>query len=1239
MFEQVSTIKIIGKVTRFFEKEGYGYIDNKFWFNIKFVEESQREIIKAGSRVQYALKNSVKNAEEINAVDIRVSENKKAVVFAYNNKLKRYAIVEKSNYDNKNSRAEVEWLEFSKMFHDTGFNFKKKDYLVELVQDENGKSTIELVMDETQGWDKETFYGILTRICKDKNDDDYAFVTPKTVFEEYGQYGKTEWGVFCPKASLSQEVLERFLECEREDCDCHVAYTLGGVSENKGTVRIFAGSVVYTGKEKRKNNLSDKPERFDEKVPPVETNETVILHDESDFKRKEWTVSVVTSKREETGREGGITREALKESSDWYRPAVLTAVEKVNGKIKYGYLNQKVRFAMESLVCKGENIRGVRKGYKFPVVFRCDSDGKVTHVRRLVYTNDNKVLWSQPWEEGYVDNVTEETIQVRVGGKIAEYYWNSSEAVDSVFKPLMERNALKGSKVFVKRVAYSKWISQDVEYLIGNMQSGEEELEIQRNANGYEGMRSKTMERFDILGDAKKLEESLFAKTDRLVKVQFHLKSDKMSFYVTLEGFNPATIAMKALEDIKWDANTERVQDILHEMTDALGEMTDFCSDEEEREKVQNLLSLCQTAAGLGKGASFGVQEKAWKELYETLGMKRKEDWLILSKVEMVSVLGELKKMSGTMLDRLYKEEAYFPEIKMEFNEKSILEGQPLHMILQNGSGTQDERQTAEIKRIVLCEVNKVETDCIVLDGKDILSPGKTNVLGYLIPYRFDEADRFAEGQELSLKIRLEYSHQIGFGGDYNERLESTEIEGKLKFQKTIGKKKIDFIQDNNLNPYRTDTETDKYENEKELLDNMTEEAKKITRFFGRTDDLQKIRDGLITCNVNGNNELVPGRRVIIFGQKRCGKTSLLRKYLTEIETNFPKTILLEIDIRSITNRHDSISEFESYFYRTVRTEVKNKVEEILDEEGIDFSETELGKTVPAMESENARSYFVGNTEVKGFVDEFVEYFKKFTKEYKVVLFMDEFTVLCNEIKNKENANSYLDFIQQFETAGLIQIICGHEAMMDLFKKIDSNNGNHLLAHGNGQITLSALEPEAAKELITTPMEQLYGYNPYDTVLGEKAIQRLLEYSGGYPYTLKWICEAVLKEYNYSPNRYIVEADIMQVINTMILNMKQADYNTYFDQILSEAGDDDRRINDIKTFLVQLAIQSEEDRGCKETGLKVELKKKGFSERRVNELRKLLIKRDVITGEGGYLKLVLRIFEAVIKRNEDTRSY
>lgn len=565
------------------------------------------------------------------------------------------------------------------------------------------------------------------------------------------------------------------------------------------------------------------------------------------------------------------------------------------------------------------------------------------------------------------------------------------------------------------------------------------------------------------------------------------------------------------------------------------------------------------------------------------------------------------EEISG-LLDELLSRPEYLPDIRCASNVPEVAETQKSIMLLvANGDEGHTNRQSAFHVKLMLEVISGLARDSIpdeiVLPEKELL-PGRPDTILDGIPISLSAL----EGDSFSISVSAEYECCVGF--ENGEKKETRTVDcGILEFQiqrgEAIAKNK------NAVNYYLHPSEGKPLE-ENDAADN--------SMFFGRQEEMGEIWDAIVDENLR----LREGRAVMLYGQKKCGKTSLANQILGRIK-NTPQVnqqaIIIKIkDVLEVNGGVTGLSNFSPNFYQYILSAFR--IELLLHHKDVKQMLQDNGLEIPRV-SDSPLSASL-------FQSFFLEFAALDQGRHRIILVMDEFTRLCTTLIDHPEYQQIPNFIKLFSGMGFIQIIIGHPNMMKALSVLGIINHTAEFAK---RIELSGLKHDEAVQLIREPMIRSFGYDVYDSKLGKRAIEMLLELSGCHPSVLMKLCNEMFIHFISTDYPRIIHYDVRKMLSKYLAVLDTA---TTFDIMVIEDGDTATFFENLPTYryLKFVALQSlhSNNRDCDINMVCPEL-----GEEQSREIRETLIMRKVLTASNGRIKICTELFLEYVRYKYESR--
>ena len=271
--------------------------------------------------------------------------------------------------------------------------------------------------------------------------------------------------------------------------------------------------------------------------------------------------------------------------------------------------------------------------------------------------------------------------------------------------------------------------------------------------------------------------------------------------------------------------------------------------------------------------------------------------------------------------------------------------------------------------------------------------------------------------------------------------------------------------------------------------------------FFGRENDIDTVYRML----TDDAGHFKTGSMVAIYGQKRCGKTSVMNFLAKRIQQEHPDALVLSINAQSISPGQDKDA-----YYRMLLQAITTsfKISSFAKPElRAELTENGLKTPSPAeLLSDGGEVYFN---------DFFQVFHAVFQDRYPIILMVDEFTQIYIHMKKRRVSEDFLNrWRAMIQENAFVNIIVGQD-FMDKFttdeEVANQNYGGAVNGLGTlGKKRLSYLAKEDAKHMIEDPIRYSDGSSRFRGQLGDAAIDRIYDLTGGSAFYLMKFCNALV---------------------------------------------------------------------------------------------------------------------------------
>lgn len=373
--------------------------------------------------------------------------------------------------------------------------------------------------------------------------------------------------------------------------------------------------------------------------------------------------------------------------------------------------------------------------------------------------------------------------------------------------------------------------------------------------------------------------------------------------------------------------------------------------------------------------------------------------------------------------------------------------------------------------------------------------------------------------------------------------------------------------------------------------------------FYGRETEIENIVDAIIKS---------PSKQIIIYGQKRSGKSSVML-HLKQSLLNTGKTFCVFFSLGDIINNLNEAS-----FYYKIVSSIKQELEflELDGVEGLPLFEIPSPKAFKEEDEENPLNTFT----------KYMIKFKLSCKQTKgwenknLVVMIDEFTYLYTEIKKGNISPSIMKqwkAITQNERAQFSVVLVGQDVVPSFKKEDYARNAFGVIQ----DMRLTYLKDEPARALIETPILDEDGKSRY---IGD-AVSRIIEYTSRNPYYIQIFCSRLVDYMNDNKSISVTEADVNEVARSFIEGSDALEEDK-FDNLIRAGESEDLQAfpeSDILSILRQIAQNSKNIGYCNRRDIDV------FEDKNREEaILKDLYDREVLEmkGEDNY-KIQVKLFQ------------
>jgi tetratricopeptide (TPR) repeat protein len=371
--------------------------------------------------------------------------------------------------------------------------------------------------------------------------------------------------------------------------------------------------------------------------------------------------------------------------------------------------------------------------------------------------------------------------------------------------------------------------------------------------------------------------------------------------------------------------------------------------------------------------------------------------------------------------------------------------------------------------------------------------------------------------------------------------------------------------------------------------------------FFGRDELIQNI----FTSIQNSRNQ---SKCIIIFGQKRSGKSSILYHLKIRLKKD-PSLIVL--DLGSLGSIMDNPSIFHYNLLWSILRALRDAINEI--EESYKLSKLNI-------EFPTDKDFFSHPSPQVKFMEIFDNIINLKAKnqdwcDKRIVLLIDEFSYIYGEIVTGKIPPTFMKLWKALIEKNYFGAVLVGQDVMEKFKREFPNEFGAIQDE-----RVSYLKKADAIELIDEPI-RIKG-SPSQSRYKERAIDEILELTAGNPFFIQIICNRLVQYMNRNHKNYVTEIDIEQIKQEIIHGVNAFRIDK-FDSLIS-SGDNSPTVikeSDVENVLRQIAINCQNDL-CSRSNIDI------IAETPIDEILEALVERNVLEQKkNNYYDIKVKLFK------------
>jgi hypothetical protein len=303
--------------------------------------------------------------------------------------------------------------------------------------------------------------------------------------------------------------------------------------------------------------------------------------------------------------------------------------------------------------------------------------------------------------------------------------------------------------------------------------------------------------------------------------------------------------------------------------------------------------------------------------------------------------------------------------------------------------------------------------------------------------------------------------------------------------------------------------------------------------FYGRTELIAYISQVI-------NTSWTQSKAIVIFGQKRSGKSSILY-HLKERLQNNPDLLVINLgSMRSYLDEHSRIPLFYQILW-SILHELSLQIDDAVS----------AGRSPLDLSFPEAPVFYAHPTPLLYFRELLAQFQRtaRTTADWhttRIVLLIDEFSYLYGLILAGKLPEDFMKNWKALLQDNFFSVVMAGQDVMPRFMQRFPNE----FASTQGQ-QVGYLSIEDARKLIDEPI--LLGGRSGQSRYRERAIERIIELTGGSPFYIQIICDRLVEYMNRKRISLVTEADIEQVKQELIQGINSLGWDK-FDN-LTNSGD------------------------------------------------------------------------------------
>ncbi len=370
--------------------------------------------------------------------------------------------------------------------------------------------------------------------------------------------------------------------------------------------------------------------------------------------------------------------------------------------------------------------------------------------------------------------------------------------------------------------------------------------------------------------------------------------------------------------------------------------------------------------------------------------------------------------------------------------------------------------------------------------------------------------------------------------------------------------------------------------------------------FYGREELIQNMAWAIQNAKT---------KSVVVYGQKRAGKSSILFHLKKKLQTDKSLLVLDWGNIGSIRDKYSQTPLLYQILWgilEQLQFALEDKVEE-------GFTSLELPLPFSSLQ-------FYSHPDPLTFFNEIFGRYKRKTSKLagwenvRIVLLIDEFTYIFDWILKGEISDSFMKNWKALLQENYFSAVLVGQDYMPKFKLRFPNE------FGTTQDErVTYLRREDAIRLIDEPLR--IGGRQGESRYREQAIETIFTLTAGSPFYIQIICNRLVEYMNRKRAKFVTEADVKQVRNDLITGVNALDVGK-FDNLINSGDTSSDAISDDDALKVLTAIALNSRTGlCNRSNIACE------TQTPVDEILRDLVNREVIEQRDQNYRIRVELFK------------